>query len=79
MGEPARAQSDRKSGLYLPRSPLLSGGGGAGGGGGGAAHMSVAKITEPSGQVCVAGGATGAGADTGAAAGTRAGLLELKL
>ena len=45
---------------YRPRSPRSTGGGG--GGGGGAGHALVAKITEPSGQVCVAGGgATGGG------------------
>src|SRR5207244_9031670 len=38
-----------------PRSPFVTGGGGGGGGGGGAGQAAVARITVPSGQVCVAG------------------------
>ena len=79
MGEPARTQLVAARRLYLPRSPLLSGGGG-GGGGAGAAHISVAAITEPSGQVCVGGAAmTGAGGAIGAATGTGARVGALKL
>src|SRR5438045_5871932 len=51
-----------------PRSPFVTGGGGGGGGGGGAGQASVARITVPSGQVCVA-GAGGGGGGTSAGGG----------
>ena len=49
---------------YRPRSGAGAGGGG---GGGGAGQASVARITVPSGQVCVAGGAGGGGGGGGGA------------
>src|SRR5687767_1202448 len=59
---PAAASSERRVSFIAsadhPRWPELGGGGGGGGGGG---HTSVARITEPSGQVCVAGGGGGNG------------------
>src|SRR5687768_285137 len=74
---PAAASSERRVRVIgsadHPRWPELGGGGGGGGGGG---HMSVARITDPSGQVWVAGGAGGGGGGatasiTGAARGAR--------
>ena len=62
-----------------PRSPRWAGGGG-GGGAGGAGQAEVAKITDPSGQVCVAGASGGGGAGgAGAAAGIGSAPRELKL
>jgi hypothetical protein len=51
----------------LPRSGA---GGGGGGGGGGAGQASVDRITDPSGQVCVAGGGGGGGGGGGAGSAT---------
>ncbi|MGN6154664.1 MAG: hypothetical protein ACTHN4_02890, partial [Sphingomicrobium sp.] len=47
------------------RYPRSGAGGGGGGGGGGAGHVSVARITVPSGHVCVAGGGGGGGGGGG--------------
>src|SRR5918993_886215 len=61
---PAAASSERRVSFIrsadYPRWPL-EGGGGGGGGGGGSGQASVARITEPSAQVCVAGGGGGSG------------------
>src|SRR5438045_5989562 len=51
-----------------PRSPFVAGGGG-GGGGGGAGQASVARITVPSGEVCVAGAGGGGGGGAGGGGG----------
>src|SRR5205085_12304850 len=49
--------------------PRSGAGAGGGGGGGGAGHAAVARITDPSAQVCVAGGAGGGGGGGGGGAG----------
>ena len=67
--------------LKPARYPRSGAAGGGGGGGGGAGQTSVAKITEPSGQVCVGGGG-GGGASTGGGGGGgggAAGAPKLKI
>ena len=57
----------------LPRSPRSAGGGG-GGGGAGTGQASVARITEPSAQVCVAAGGGGGAIGGGGRGGGDGGL-----
>ena len=71
---PSRSPVSSELSAYWPRSPRSTGGGG-GGGGGGAGQALVARITDPSGQVCVAGPAAEAAAaaeEAAAAAASRA-------
>src|SRR6185295_8551320 len=68
VGPPRGFDLSRGSLAYFPRSPRSTGGGGGGGGGGGAGQVAVARITEPTGQVCVAGGG-GAGGGGGGGGG----------
>ena len=56
-------------GYFRSRYPRSGAGGGGGGGGGGTGHVAVARITDPSGHVCVAGAAGGGGGGAGGGGG----------